>query len=54
MDTYAKRADWLRRRLVAAYWCGVMRQRIGAKTPAQEPPRQLTLPGIWSPHDSRK
>ena len=49
MDTYAKRADWLRRRLVAAYWCGKMREALAPKTLPQDAPRQLTLPGIWQP-----
>ena len=44
--------EWLRNRLVAAYWCGKMRAMLAAKhapkrAPTESP--QLTLPFIWSP-----
>lgn len=42
-------ADWLRRRLVARFWCDRIRERLAAKPTKAVEPQQLTLPFIWSP-----
>jgi len=42
---------WLHDRLVAAYWCGKMRDILAKPSSAVgKTPRQLSLPGIWAPH----
>ena len=40
---------WLHDRLVAAYWCGKMRALLTKPAAAELAPRQLSLPGIWTP-----
>ncbi len=49
-------ADWLRRRLVARFWCDRIRERLAKSTGSNLPtelPRQLTLPGVWAPSNEK-
>lgn len=51
--TSAAQSDWLRRRLVARFWCDRIRERLAAgKQPLpKRAPRQLTLPYVWTPKE---